>query len=48
MNNILNYETYLFISSKKLIITVNTDLEKKIYHDELLIDEFHKYQNFKK
>ena len=48
MNNILNYETYLFISSKKLIITVNTDLEKKIYYEELLVDEFHKHQNFRK
>ena len=48
MNNILNYETYLFISSKKLIITVNIDLEKKIYYEELLVDEFHKHQNFRK
>ena len=48
MNDALKYETYLFISSTKLIISVNTDSNKKVYHKELLInDEIH-LKNFEK
>ncbi len=39
MNEDLNFETYLFISSKKLIISVNTDLNKKIFEKELIINQ---------
>ena len=35
MNEDLNFETYLFISVKKLIITVQTDLNEKIFEKEL-------------
>ena len=48
MDNISNYETYLFISFKKLIISVNTDSDKEIYHEELFINEDLRFQNFVK
>ena len=48
MDNISNYETYLFISFKKLIISVNTDSDKEIYHEELFINEDLRLQNFVK
>ena len=38
MNEKLNYETYLYISSNKLIIIVNDNLDKKIYKEELIIN----------
>ena len=38
MNEKLNYETYLYISSNKLIIIVNDNLDKKIYKDEVAIN----------
>ena len=38
MNEDLNFEAYLFISPKKLIISVLTDLNKKIFEKELIID----------
>ena len=38
MNEKLNYETYLYISSNKLIIIVNDNLDKKIYKDEVIIN----------
>ncbi len=39
MNEDLNFETYLFISSKKLIISVNTDFNEKIFEKELIINQ---------
>ena len=39
MVNILNSETYLFISSKKIFITVKNNFNEKIYYEELLIKE---------
>ncbi len=39
MNDNLNYETYLFISPKKLIISVNDDLTKKIHEETIVIEE---------
>ena len=48
MSDILKYETYLFISSTKLIISVTTDLKKKIYQKELLIDDQIHLKNFEK
>ena len=44
----LDYETYLFISSKKLIISVNTDSNKKVYQNELILDNNKKELNFDK
>ena len=38
MVNISNYETYLLVSSKKLIISVNSDLKKRIYHEEVILE----------
>ena len=38
MNEDLNFETYLFISPKKFIISVLTDLNKKIFEKKLIID----------
>ena len=48
MSDFLNYKTYLLISSKKLIISVNTDANNKIYHEELLINSETKLNNFEK
>ena len=39
MNRKFNYETYLYISTKKLIILVNDDLNENIYKDELIFEE---------
>ena len=38
MNEDLNFETYLFISPKKFIISVLTDSNKKIFEKKLIID----------
>ena len=38
MDDILNYETYLLISAKKLVISVCSNSNKKIYYDESLIN----------
>ena len=38
MDNILNHETYLFVSKKKIIISVNTNVEQKVYYNEIDID----------
>ena len=48
MDDISNYETYLFISSKKLIISVNTDLDEEIYNEELLVNDDLSLQKFTK
>ena len=34
-----NFETYLFLSPKKFIISVNNDVNEKIYEKELIINE---------
>ena len=39
MDNSLNYETYLFISSKKIILTLKNIYDEKIFYEELLIGE---------
>ncbi len=39
MDDNLDFETYLIISSKKLVISVNTSLNKKIYEKELIIED---------
>ena len=41
MDDNLDLETYLFISPKKLIIFVNTNLENKIYKEELIFQKDH-------
>ena len=39
MSEKLNYETFLYINSKKLIILVNSELDKKIYKKEYILDQ---------
>ena len=39
MDENLNFETYLFLSSKKFIISVNNDINEKIYEKELILDK---------
>ena len=48
MNNNLIYETYIYISSKKLIISVNTNLNNKVYQEELLLTDSEKNIKFDK
>ena len=48
MNNNSIYETYIYISSKKLIISVNTNLNKKVYQEELLLIDGEKNIKFDK
>ncbi len=48
MVDILNYETYLLVSSKKIVISVNSDFEKKIYHEELIVESDLSLKNFEK
>ena len=37
MNKNKDFETYLTISSRKIIILVNTNLNEKIYEEELVL-----------
>ena len=46
MDDNLDLETYLFIGSKKLIIFVNTNLDNKIYKEELILQKEHEDINF--
>jgi len=48
MNEDLNFETYLFISPKKFIISVLTDVNKKIFEKKLIIDNDEKILIFDK
>ena len=48
MNEDLNFETFLFISSKKFVISVQTDLNKKIFEKELTLNHNEKYLIFDK
>ena len=48
MNEDLNFETYLFISPKKFIISVLTDANKKIFEKKLIIDNDEKILIFDK
>jgi len=48
MNDILNNEAYLFISSKKLIISVNSELNEKVYFEESSIESDFRQNNFEK
>ena len=40
MNKDFNFETYLFVSSKELNISVQTDLNKKIFEKKLIINQY--------
>ena len=46
MDDNLDLETYLFISPKKLIILVNTNLDNKIYKEELILQKEHEEIDF--
>ena len=48
MSDNLDYETYLLISPKKFIISVNTELEKKVYYEELIINSNLGFNKFEK
>ena len=48
MDDFLNYETYLLISSKKFIISVNTDFKKKVYYQEVQVDNYFKSKDLEK
>ena len=48
MNDNFNYETYVFISLNKLSISVKTELDEKIYYEELLIKENPSQGNFER
>ena len=48
MDNNLNYETYIYLSSKKLIISVYTDLDKEIYQEKLEFKNKFEESNFEK
>ena len=46
MNNTLDYETYLLVGEEKLIISVRSNLNQKIYYEELHINKNLNYENF--
>ena len=48
MDDHLNFETYLFISLKKFIISVNSEGQKKIYEKELIFDQEIKFLDLDK
>ena len=48
MNEDLNFETYLYISQKKLIISVQNDLNKKVFEKDLILDQNEKQSVFDK
>ena len=48
MDNNSNFETYLFIGQKKIIISVNTELDNKIYENEISLDNETKHIDFNK
>ena len=48
MNDDLNFDTYLYIGSRKLIIKVNTDTNKRIYNEEVIFDEINENLDFVK
>ena len=48
MDEFSNYETYLYISPNKFIITVNTSLRKTVYYEELAVNDPSDNKNFEK
>ena len=48
MDEFSNYETYLYISPNKFIITVNTSLRKTVYYEELAVNDQSDNKNFEK
>ena len=48
MNEDLNFETYLSLSPKKLIISVQNDLNKKVFEKDLILDQNEKQSVFDK
>ncbi len=43
MDDYFNFETYLFLSPKKYLISVNSESQKKIYEKELVFESKEKY-----
>ena len=48
MDEFSNYETYLYISPNKFIITVKTSLSKTVYYEELAVKDQSDNKNFEK
>lgn len=48
MSENINHDTYLFVSGKKLIISVSSEIDQKIYLEELNLDEDFKNKPFEK
>ncbi len=48
MDNNSTYEIYVLINSKKFVISVNSNLHKKIYKEDLYFDTDNKSINFEK
>ena len=46
MNDYLNFDTYLYVSSNKFTISVNTETKKKIYEKELTLKTDIEYIDF--
>ena len=48
MDNVSNFETFLLVSNKKLVISVNSNSKDKIYYEELLVQDDNELNSFKK
>ena len=48
MDNVSNFETFLLVSNKKLVISVNSNSKEKIYYEELLVQDDNELNSFKK
>ena len=48
MDNVSNFETFLLVSNKKLVISVNSNSKEKIYYEELLVQDDNEFNSFKK
>ena len=46
MNDYLNFDTYLYVSSNKFTISVNTETKKKIYEKEFTLKTDIEYIDF--
>ena len=48
MQDNLDYKTYIFLSSKNIIISVYTELDKKVLEEEFLIENSKNTIDFQK
>ena len=47
MDNVSNFETFLLVSNKKLVISVNSNSKDKIYYEELLVQDDNEFNSLK-